>query len=67
MKHSLYKAQAYSLSSKLFAGGNYMLGCRALAEPVCFFWGEGTLLIGSYKFWVWKAHNLHHPNTKFKR
>ena len=36
MKHSLYKAQAYSLSSKLFAGGNYMLGCRALAELVCF-------------------------------
>lgn len=36
MKHSLYKAQAYSLRSKLFAGGNYMLGCRALAEPICF-------------------------------
>lgn len=66
MKHSLYKAQAYSLSSKLFAGGNSMLGCRGPAEPICF-GGEGTLLIGSYKFWVWKALNLPHPNTKFKR
>lgn len=30
------EAQAYGLSSKLWAGGNCMLGSRGLAAPVCF-------------------------------